>query len=162
MIVHQWSDASYIEDQDMWRHNGIFRDVWLAALPEKFIRDITATTVLSDDFSHATLTVAVDGGDTCEAERIDPDAMSVATTTVTDGVATFEVENPALWSNEDPNCYTLIVRNSTDGAVTEVQRQIVGFRTVEIRDQQLWVNGVSIKIQGVNRHDDHPDFGYAV
>ena len=49
-----------------------------------------------------------------------------------------------------------------DGTVLEVQRQTVGFRTVEIRDQQLWVNGVSIKILGVNRHDDHPDFGYAV
>lgn len=162
VIVHQYSDASYIEDQDMWRHNGIFRDVWLAALPQSYIRDITATSELSDDFSHARMTVLVDGGDDCEAELIDPDLMSVGSAAVTDSVATFELENPALWSNEDPNCYTLIVRNSTDGEVAEVQRQIVGFRTVEIRDQQLWVNGVSIKIQGVNRHDDHPDFGFAV
>lgn len=162
VIVHQYSDASYLEDQDMWRHNGIFRDVWLAALPQKFIRDVLATTDLSDDFSHGTLNVRVDGGDRLEAELFDPDAMSVGSVDVVDGIATLEIERPALWSNETPNCYTLHVRNSTEGEVREVQRQIVGFRTVEIRDQQLWVNGVSIKIQGVNRHDDHPDFGFAV
>lgn len=162
VIVHQWSDASYLEDQDMWRHNGIFRDVWLAALPQKFVRDITVTTDLNEDFSHATLNVQVDGGDVCVAELIDPDAMVVASVSIENGSATFEINDPALWSNEAPNCYTLLVRNSTDGEITEVQRQLVGFRTVEIRDQQLWVNGVSIKIQGVNRHDDHPDFGFAV
>lgn len=162
VIVHQWSDASYLEDQDMWRHNGIFRDVWLAALPQNAIRDIIATSELSDDFSHATLTVQVDGGVDCQAELIDPDMMPVAKVDVVDSVATFEFQHPALWSSESPNCYTLVVRNNSNGEVQEVQRQLVGFRTVEIRDQQLWVNGVSIKIQGVNRHDDHPDFGFAV
>ncbi len=162
VIVHQYSDASYLEDQDMWRHNGIFRDVWLAALPQHYIRDILITTELSDDFSHASMTVQVDGGDALEATLIDPEAMEVATMDVVGGSVTFEVENPGLWSSETPNCYTLLVRNSSNGELQEVQRQTVGFRRVEIRDQQLWVNGVSIKIQGVNRHDDHPDFGFAV
>lgn len=162
VIVHQYSDASYLEDQDMWRHNGIFRDVWLAALPQQFIRDVLATTEIADDFSHAALTVQVDGGDALEAELFDPEAMSVGAVDVVNGQAVFEIDDPALWSNEYPACYTLLVRNRTDGEVQEVQRQLIGFRTVEIRDQQLWVNGVSIKIQGVNRHDDHPDFGFAV
>lgn len=162
VIVHQYSDASYLEDQDMWRHNGIFRDVWLAALPQNYIRDIDAKTELSDDFSHASLTVQVDGGDALEAVLIDPEAMEIETRELVDGTTSFEVDDPLLWSNEEPICYTLLVRNRTNGEITEVQRQTVGFRHVEIRDQQLWVNGVSIKIQGVNRHDDHPDFGYAV
>ncbi len=162
VIVHQYSDASYLEDQDMWRHNGIFRDVWLAALPCNYVRDITVTTDLADDFARATMTVMVDGGDDVEVTLYDPDGAEVATQPVTDGVATFDVDAPFLWSNEDPQGYALLVRNRTSGEITEVQRQTVGFRTVEIRDQQLWVNGVSIKIQGVNRHDDHPDFGFAV
>ncbi|MCA9834257.1 MAG: DUF4981 domain-containing protein [Thermomicrobiales bacterium] len=160
--VHQWSDASYLEDQDMWRFNGIFRDVWLAALPENHIRDITVTTDIDSDFLSAMMKVVVDGGDDLEASLYDPDAMLVATLPVVHGVADFTVENPMLWSNETPQCYTLLVRNRTGDDLLEVQRQTVGFRTVEIRDQQLWINGVSVKIQGVNRHDDHPDFGFAV
>lgn len=162
VIVHQWSDASYLEDQDMWRHNGIFRDVWLVALPQNYIRDITVTTSLNESFSQATLNLSIDGGDDLEAELIGPDAMSLGTIAIQNGAASVTLDNPLLWSNETPNCYTLVVRNSTGGEITEVQRQLIGFRTVEIRDQQLWVNGVSIKIQGVNRHDDHPDFGFAV
>lgn len=160
--VHQWSDASYLEDQDMWRFNGIFRDVWLAALPQQFIRDVTVTTDIASDYAEATMHVAVDGGATLEASLYDPDAMLVATSPVENGSVSFRVEQPALWSNETPQCYTLLIRNSADGQLLEVQRQTVGFRTVEIRDQQLWINGGSVKIQGVNRHDDHPDFGYAV
>lgn len=162
VIVHQWSDASYIEDQDMWRHNGIFRDVWLAGLPQNFIRDVLVSTELADDFSSAVVTAKVDGGDNLEAVLIDPDAMPVASAEVRTGKVSFELDDPALWSNENPFCYTLLIRNTTNGELTEVQRQTIGVRKVEIRDQQLWVNGVSIKIQGVNRHDDHPDFGYAV
>jgi beta-galactosidase/beta-glucuronidase len=169
--VHQWSDASYLEDQDMWRFNGIFRDVWLAALPETHIHDVEARGVLADDMRSASLEVSVTvrGKDetSLEATLLDPDGAEVVTTTLGgDGGAyqeSISVDAPRLWSSETPNCYTLLVRHrDPDGAVIEVQRQTLGFRTIEIRDQQLWVNGVSIKIQGVNRHDDHPDFGYAV
>ncbi|HVL22951.1 MAG TPA: glycoside hydrolase family 2 TIM barrel-domain containing protein [Thermomicrobiales bacterium] len=168
--VHQWSDASYVEDQDMWRFNGIFRDVWLAALPQAHVHDVATRTALADDFSSATLTIDVTTrgeAESIDVSLFDPDGGEV-------GSATFAPEGehlsaeipfafPRLWSAETPNCYTLLVRNrSLTGEVLEVQRQTVGFRTVEIHDQQLWVNGVSIKIQGVNRHDDHPDFGYAV
>ena len=168
--VHQWSDASYLEDQDMWRFNGIFRDVWLAALPETHIHDVHARPVLGNDFSSATLEIDVTlrgrAEGTVEALLLGPDGGEVGTVTLEGGETrsgSIAVDAPALWSNETPNLYTLILRNlDADGTVREVQRQVTGFRTVEIRDQQLWVNGVSIKIQGVNRHDDHPDFGYAV
>jgi beta-galactosidase/beta-glucuronidase len=168
--VHQWSDASYLEDQDMWRFNGIFRDVWLAALPETHIHDVHARPVLTDDFSSATLEIDVTlrgGSDgTVEAVLLGPDGVEAGTVTLDGGEThsgSIAVDAPALWTSETPHLYTLLLRNlDADGMVREVQRQTVGFRTVEIRDQQLWLNGVSIKIQGVNRHDDHPDYGFAV
>jgi len=169
--VHQWSDASYLEDQDMWRLNGIFRDVWLAALPLTHLHDLEARGVLAADLASATLEVTAtlrgDTPTTLEAVLLDPDRVEVGTATLDGADATREasipVPSPRSWSSETPNCYTLLVRHlDASGGLLEVQRQTVGFRTVEIRDQQLWVNGVSIKIQGVNRHDDHPDFGYAV
>lgn len=179
--VHQWSDASYVEDQDMWRFNGIFRDVWLAALPETHIRDIAVSTDLDISASSATLDVDVTirnqdkhpAVSHLEAVLVAPDGAEAGTATIGDGrhdtgatgtsTGTISVSQPLLWSAETPNCYTVLIRHSDgDGNVREIQRQTVGFRHIEIRDQQLWVNGVSIKIEGVNRHDDHPDFGYAV
>ncbi len=167
--VHQWSDASYVEDQDMWRFNGIFRDVWLAAIPEHHVHDISARPMFDEDVQSARLEVEVTlrGSAELDATLLDPDGVEVATIPLepVNDVRRghFEVDSPRLWSAETPNRYTLLVRNrGKDGTLREVQRQTVGFRTVEIHDQQLWVNGVSIKIQGVNRHDDHPDFGYAV
>ena len=173
--VHQWSDASYLEDQDMWRLNGIFRDVWLMAIPETHIHDVATRTTLSDDFASATLNIDVEARDkarrspasTLDAVLIAPDGSEAGATTLNaeqqQHHGSIVVANPLLWSAERPHLYTLLVRHRDgDGTLLEVQRQPVGFRLVEIRDQQLWVNGVSIKIQGVNRHDDHPDFGYAV
>ena len=170
--VHQWSDASYLEDQDMWRFNGIFRDVWLAALPQAYIEDVEARAELGDTFDTGTLrlNVTVVGRDdvthSIDATLFDADGAEVGMQTFAGESplgAEIPLSEPRLWSPEDPYCYTLLVRNRAgDGEIVEVQRQTVGFRKVEIRDQQLWVNGVSIKIQGVNRHDDHPDYGYAV
>ena len=169
--VHQWSDASYLEDQDMWRFNGIFRDVWLAALPDTPILDVDARASLDLEQNSAQVDIDVTLGNdlttTIEAELIDPWGESAGTADL-DGTGTarsgaIAVTDVLPWTSETPNCYTLLLRNRDErGDVVEVQRQTIGFRQVEIRDQQLWVNGVSIKIQGVNRHDDHPDFGFAV
>ncbi|MGB3329306.1 MAG: glycoside hydrolase family 2 TIM barrel-domain containing protein [Thermomicrobiales bacterium] len=162
--VLQWSDASYLEDQDMWRFNGIFRDVWLMALDPAHIRDVSWRTTLDDAFSTATLDVEIDAGsgtaDGVSLSLVAPDGAVVA-----EGAAgrALAVERPLLWTAETPNRYTLLVEHrDDDGALREFLAIPVGFRTVEIRDRQLWVNGVSIKLQGVNRHDDHPDFGYAI
>ncbi len=181
--VRQWSAASYLEGQDMWRLNGIFRSVWLHAADPVHLRDVHLTTTFADgDLTDATLHVrawlrnlgdAPSPGGTLRADLLDPDGTSVGTATLTaDHVparaeaalrATIAVAGPALWSAETPALYTLLLTHeSADGDVRAAYRQPVGFRTVEIRDRQLWVNGVSIKLQGVNRHDFHPDYGYAV
>lgn len=160
VVVHQWSDASYVEDQDMWRHNGIFRDVWLAALPQQAITDVTITYDLADDLASVTGTIAItmDGGDReLSVKIVDATGDTVFTADGTRAIP-FVLDTVDLWSPESPSCYTLLILNDED----EIQRQTIGFKKVEIRESQLFINGVSFKIQGVNRHDDHPDFGYAV
>ncbi|MGB3307136.1 MAG: glycoside hydrolase family 2 TIM barrel-domain containing protein [Thermomicrobiales bacterium] len=180
--VLMWSDASYLEDQDMWRLNGIFRDVWLAALDPVHVRDITIRTTFDDQIQNATLDLRLQlrnaSGETAAASfdvvLFDPTGTVVHEqefSTITD-LPAFEsneiqgvigIPSPLPWTAETPNLYTLLVTNTApDGTAREILRQPVGFRRIEVRDHQLWVNGVSIKIQGVNRHDDHPDYGYAV
>jgi len=184
--ILQWSDASYLEDQDMWRLNGIFRDVWLLALDPVHIRDVLVQTVLASDFQHATLKVYSSFRPTSainddhrariELSLIAPDGSIVRTWggSFGEGVPPnglgvggsgeiTGIDNPLLWTAETPNLYTLLIEHyDGTGNLREILRQPVGFRKIEIRDRQLWINGASIKIQGVNRHDDHPDFGYAV
>jgi len=170
--VHQWSDASYLEDQDMWRLNGIFRDVWLMALPETHIQDIAARTTFGKYRLSAKLDIDVtlnrdDGKATVEAALLDlwgdPAGEAKVKGKGTERKGTIRLDQVRHWTPDTPACYTLLVRHlDASGNVREVQRQTVGFREIEIRDQQLWVSGVPVKIQGVNRHDDHPDFGYAV
>lgn len=181
--VLQWSDASYLEDQDMWRFNGIFRDVWLMALDPAHIGDLWYEMDLGDDAGNGILLAhyAYGNPDIVKSAAltwvlIDPYGtisreFSGGSSTPPDdragiGGGTLGIglrERPLLWSAETPNRYTLLVENrDRDGELREILTIPVGFRTVEIRDGQLWVNGVSVKLQGVNRHDGHPDYGYAV
>jgi beta-galactosidase/beta-glucuronidase len=179
--VQQRSDASYLEDQDMWRLNGIFRGVWLSSAAHLHVEDISTRTAFNEDRSHASLSVgialtnagsAVDG--TSALVRL-TDASGEVVAEVSQAVGrvaaggastietTLEVPAPDLWSAESPSLYgltvTLVDANDSNGESVGVE---VGFRDIEIRDRQLFVNGHSIKIQGVNRHDFHPDYGYAV
>ncbi len=182
--VRQWSASSYLEDQDMWRLNGIFRGVWLHAADPVHLRDVHLTTTFDDDtMTDASLHVRawlrnlgedVAPGAELRAELIGPDGQTITTVgigysgTIAAGdeqeIGTdIAVSAPALWTAETPSLYTLLLSYvAANGNVQAVYRQPVGFRTVEIRDRQLWVNGVPVKLQGVNRHDFHPDYGYAV
>ena len=181
--VFQWSDGSYLEDQDMWRLNGIFRDVRLTARPEVFVRDVEARALLDERCGHgrleAVLSLRNSGSRKSKAlcaavSLLDPLGRVVekARLELRAGVAAgreatltgrLRVDAPLLWSAEAPNLYTLLVSlYGEDGAVTEVIRQNVGFRRVEIKGGVFQFNGVPIKLQGVNRHDTHPDLGYAV
>ncbi|MGC4190023.1 MAG: glycoside hydrolase family 2 TIM barrel-domain containing protein [Thermomicrobiales bacterium] len=182
--VLQWSDASYLEDQDMWRFNGIFRDVWLMALHPAHIRDLWYETDLDGGAGNGVLKMHLNYASP-EATKVDaltwvlvaPDGSVVTefggrVRSVPEGAETgfaggtsniLLKEKPLLWTAETPNRYTLLVE-SRDGTgdLREILAIPVGFRKIEIRDRQLWVNGVSVKLQGVNRHDDHPDYGYAI
>jgi len=179
--VFQWSDGSYLEDQDMWRLSGIFRDVYLVAAPQVHIRDVYINTNLDNAYENATLTVKSYiknyNNDKCQnysviAELYDDKSNRVlqsesSITLETGEETTLEMQsainNPAKWSAEIPYLYTLLLSlKSEDGILFETQSFTVGFRKVEIKNQQLLVNGTSVKLKGVNRHDTHPDLGHAV
>jgi beta-galactosidase/beta-glucuronidase len=181
--VFQWSDASYLEDQDMWRMSGIFRDVYLTATPAVHMRDVRIRTPLSNHYTDATLQAQVtlrnygiqpSAGYKINARLVDANGAGLAQQILdvpVAGGAGQEVSLPLqamasgahLWSAEDPSLYTLLLSLvDPSGAVVEVESFRVGFRQVEIKDQQLFVNGVSVKLKGVDRHDTHPDLGHAV
>jgi beta-galactosidase/evolved beta-galactosidase subunit alpha len=180
--VLQWSDASYLEDQDMWWLSGIFRDVYLLALPQTAIYDYKVQTELDDRYQDAKLRLGVTlrnfGGTaetlTLKARLLDADGKNVlnrplaAKATVEGGAAvTVEVagavERPHKWSAEDPYLYTLIVSSkNTEGQAVEHFTAKVGFRRCEKRGPVFLVNGVAVKLKGVNRHDFDPDCGRAV
>ncbi len=173
--VYKWSDGTYLEDQDFWRLSGIFRDVYLLGVPRATIRDVVTRADLVNDYKDGVLEANIElinyMEDDCAAELtvkflekgeiigektveavLEADGPTVAQ-------VRFEVADCDRWTAETPNLYTLLVSLSSDEG--DVYQKIdVGFKKVEIRDQQLFVNGVSVKLRGVNRHDTHSELGH--
>ena len=188
--VYRWSDGSYLEDQDMWRFSGIYRQVYLFATPQVHIRDFAVRTDLDDNYTDATLMVrpvianfnSPDiRGWTVEAQLYDAEkrpvlmeAMSRSVTSIIHerypqrgnvpfGLLRTTIKNPHKWSVELPYLYTLVLTlRDSGGKAVEIESCRVGFRQVEIKDGQLFVNGKSIKLFGVNRHETDPDYGRAI
>jgi beta-galactosidase len=177
----RWSDGSYLEDQDMWRMSGIFRDVYLWAPPNLHIRDFEIKTDLDADYRDATLGASITvenvtaspAAVTVEAVLQDPAGKAVAAPRIemqvnpggTGGQAAVSasIPNPLKWSAESPNLYKLLLTlKDSAGQVLEVIPANVGFRKVEIREGNLLVNGRRILIKGVNRHEFDPDRGQAI
>ncbi len=146
VVVFTYSDATYLEDQDCFRYNGIFRSVWLISRPENHIHDLDIRTT-------------IDGKVTVDCTFIGEETEVKAT--VYDGevaLPTLSVENPRLWTAETPNLYTLVVE-----AGGEYIKKKIGFRSITVSDKcELMVNGVAIKLKGVNRHDTSATTGYTV
>ncbi|MDR0397059.1 MAG: DUF4981 domain-containing protein [Oscillospiraceae bacterium] len=177
VLVRQWSDATYLEDQDKWRLNGIFRDVSLLCLPPVHIWDLAADAGLADDMSTGMLYVGVDvldgfgmipGGVSVIAELYDDPSnppIWAQEQAVTPGEPRFAarfsaaVPNARRWTAETPNLYELVVTLSRDGQIMQSQCVRVGFRRIDISNGVLLVNGAPIKIKGVNRHDFNAKLG---
>ncbi len=181
--VYRWSDGSYLEDQDMWRFSGIYRDVYLFSTPPLHIRDFAVHTDLDSRYRDATLRLRVTVHN--YADRPSSPAGLLATVTrdarakagirlsaavpslparaeTTLTLSTL-VRNPAKWTAETPNLYRLVLSLRTPGdSVVEATGATFGFRKVEIRDGRFLVNGVPILLKGVDRHEHHPRFGRAV
>jgi beta-galactosidase len=188
--VYRWSDGSYLEDQDMWRLSGIHRKVYLFATPKVHIRDFFVRSTLDDLCQDGILMIRPKlvtyadvplQGWTVQARlyddrnepvlgeplRIEARAILNERYPQRDNVpfALMEATIPAAkkWSAETPHLYTLVLSlHDADGTVVEAESCKVGFRKVEIKDGQLLVNGRSIKLFGVNRHEHDPDHGRAV
>ena len=183
--VYKYSDGSYLEDQDFWRFGGIHRDVLLYHTPDVRLRDV-AVRASMDGVLQINPQFSVYNGETGDGYRLVATLFDGTRPVGIDSVAAAEVldlqhkaarmnewypqrghrkfarmemkvENPRLWSVEHPNLYTLCLQlQNADGKTVESVTQKVGFRTIAIKGGQLLINGLPIKIRGVNRHEHDP------
>lgn len=170
--VYQWSDGSYIEDQDMWWLSGIFRDVYLIAKPQTSVQDVFIQAKLDENYENGVLDIetTIDNlvpGLTLEVLLLDQQHKEIAKRSTAANDATLNVSLPVVhpkkWSAESPYLYhLLLILKDKAGEVVEAIPNKVGFRTVELKDGVMLVNGVPIMLKGVNRHDHHPVYGKAV
>lgn len=173
--VYQWSDGSYIEDQDQWWLSGIFRDVHLLAFSSKArIEDFAIHADLDAEYVNASLTVQLDLALQEHAELAvelrSPNGeellisdRSTVSSNATTFVKSFDVKKPKKWTAETPMLYRLQIKLSdSDGKDIQTIQHPFGFRKVEIKNGILTVNGSRLLFRGVNRHEHHPRFGRAV
>ena len=151
--VFKWSDGSFLEDQDMFRFHGIFRDVTLWSKPKDGIWDFAVRTKLAEDYKSAT--IAVEGCPGAAAALFDAAGAKVGNFAA-DG-APLEVKDVRLWSSEDPYLYTLVLRKGGD-----IRSKKVGFKEQKVVGNTFYVNGKPVKVKGVNRHECDPDNGRTV
>lgn len=169
--VYRWSDASFLEDQDFWRLSGIFRDVYLWKSAPHRLRNFEAVGDYDPGSGQGVVTIKADVSDQArvEVEILDPShGHTLAQTTLVRldrhrylGEITLPDIRP--WSAETPELYPLVLSvRDADGTLQEVVAQRMGFRRVEIQSGVLMVNGVPIKLKGVNRHEHDPDSGHVI
>lgn len=180
--VFRWCDGSYLEDQDGWRMAGIFRDVYLFSTPDTHLRDFFLTTDLDDAYRDAVLNAEVkvkNYSATAEAaSQVEVllynnnkqliQSASVPVKALKGGEETtvqlkLNVKNPKKWSHETPHLYPVyLLRKDAAGQIIEVLTCDTGFREIEVRDRQVWLNGQSIIFKGVNRVEHDPVHGKTV
>jgi beta-galactosidase len=186
LMVIKWSDASWIEDQDHWRHGGLHRSVYVEARGITRIDDLAVVADYDPATSAGTLMVTAkihgDSAGWSVRARLDDAAGKFVAAMPAAAVAQFPAEASSVaqlvasyqfagyqsvlthqlasvqpWSSEQPTLYRLVTELlDADGKVHEAHQQMVGFRRVEVRDRRLLINGKPIVIMGVNRHDHHP------
>lgn len=168
--VYQWSDGTYLEDQDMWWESGIFRDVELIGVPKDGINDYKVIADLDDEYKNGIFKVEAFLCTTKEVnvtfELVDAGENTVFTKTVVakEGKACIDevIADVNHWTAETPYLYKLFMTVEDDGQIVEVIPQNVGFRNIRLNGETFLVNGVAIKFKGVNRHDYSPQNGRVV
>lgn len=164
VLVLKWCDGTYLEDQDKLRMSGIFRDVYLLVRPENHIRDLRIEGILNEDFTQGNIEISWDfkgteqpvavtvwdqQGNICGEGSVDYENRAEK--------LTIEIAEPSLWSPEVPYLYQLEIRAGGEKILEET-----GFRHICIKDAVVYINGVPVKIKGVNRHDSDPETGYTI
>ena len=169
--VWKWTSSSWCEDQDFYRFSGIFRDVFLYAVPCAHVEDLSVVTTLNDTFDEGTLSVSIkaDGDGIASVKLYELGDLSVEKydrakllleefdielrdKELCEGSC--NVKNPLLWSAEKPNLYEVkIIVKDSHGNETEFISQLAGFRRFEMVDGLMKLNGKRIVFKGVNRHE---------
>ncbi|MFD8716600.1 glycoside hydrolase family 2 TIM barrel-domain containing protein [Streptomyces sp. NPDC059629] len=151
--VHQWSAASYLEDQDQWWLPGIFRDVTLLARPAGGIEDVWLRTGYDDGRGRVQTQLTAEAAAFPVTLRIPELGVERVWETAAD-VAPFDIPGVEPWSAELPRLYDVTVSSAAESITLRA-----GFRTVEIRGDRFLVNGRRVVFHGMNRHEAHPERG---
>lgn len=186
VVVVKWSAHSYAEDQDQWWMGGLHRDCHLEARAATRIESLSCDAAYNHISGAGSLTVSTRIGGTEHPQKgwkvrttIESLSKKKLAKTVSSAVPhrhvapmrftgfevdeTFNIDGVSPWSAEHPERSRVLVELiNPDGMVAEVHTQLVGFRSVEIRERQFFVNGQPIWFFGVNRHDHHPERGKAL
>ena len=180
--VYRYSAGSYMEDQDMWRLSGIFRNVTLWSAPEEHVRDFSLTTDLDPSYRDGLLRVSAkirnystvaepagrlqvelvtrEGITTIGQASVDVPALAAGEEREVS--ASIAVRDPAKWTAETPNLYTAVLSLTSNGRPSEFLSARIGFRKIEIKNAVFTINGVPVKLKGANRHENWPDTGHYV
>ncbi|GAT32676.1 beta-galactosidase [Terrimicrobium sacchariphilum] len=186
-VVVKWSDATFIEDQDQWWMGGLHREVYLYSTAPVHIADVFAKGKLDEEYEDGLLDITVragfpgspEAGWKVAVQLFDakgkavfkkPSEKEIPVSGSAIGAydrllakLSIPVRKPLQWSAEIPNLYTVVVTLiSPSGQKVETTSTRIGFRSVEVRDRQLLVNGKCVLIHGVNRHDHHETLGKAL
>ncbi|MCR5755890.1 MAG: DUF4981 domain-containing protein [Acetatifactor sp.] len=159
VLVLKWCDGSYLEDQDKFRMSGIFRDVYILSRPKNHIRDFFVTTDYNPVTKDAQINIKIEyEGElrTANIKLLDDNGFFIQEQTAFSEVRFF-LDDAKAWSAETPFLYTLYFETEQ-----EVIVQRVGIRTIEVKDGVVLLNGVPIRLKGVNRHDFDPRTGYRI
>lgn len=180
--VYKWCDGSYLEDQDMWRFAGIFRDVDLYVRPKTYLQDYSVHAEPSADFSKAKINLKLNlenrsgtnytglkveariSGFTNSGNPVDIQLskkdISIQANSSQSFVLNGEMINPRLWSAETPDLYELFLTlKNAKNEILETAKCRFGVRKIEVRGDIFTINGKAVKLKGVNRHEQHPRTG---
>lgn len=165
--VFRWCDGTYLEDQDFFRYSGVGRDCYLYTRTANHIEDIRITPDLDAQYKDGTLQIDIQmkGKGTVDLKLLDKEGKEVTTAQVKGSgkqTASMTVSNPAKWTAETPNLYTLVANLQENGKTIESIPVKVGFRKIELKNGQILVNGQAVLFKGADHHEMDPDKGYVV
>ena len=166
-VVHKWSNGTFLECQDMFRENGIFRDVLLYEMPETYLYDVYYRTKETSKGWNLDINLALEGE--TEGYKVCAEIYSknklIATNTVSadkEALISFKNLDVISWNAEIPTLYTAFVTLYKGDEEIMTTRNYIGFKTVKIKKDIFTVNGKKIKVKGVNHHDTHYKNGYVM
>src|ERR1035437_4033236 len=180
--VYQWCDGSYLEDQDMWRMSGIFRDVDLLVRPKSYLQDYSVNAIPDNNYenAHVKIKANIENRSSKKINNLTLEARITGKTTSGKNVniefskkihSLAELSNnhlfletnlahPLIWSAETPYLYDLNLNLKNDkNEVIETCHWRFGVRKIEVKGEIFTINGKAVKLKGVNRHEQHPRTG---
>ncbi|TVP46698.1 MAG: DUF4981 domain-containing protein [Mongoliibacter sp.] len=179
--VYRFSDGSYLEGQDFWRLSGIKRDVFLYATPQLYLEDFKIQAGLSNAYKDGEFDLKMtfknndkqrlDGKvefsltDPASNIEIGQSSLNISLNAGSENMENWNLHIPDVnkWSAEKPFLYNLLIKHfDNSGNLLQVIKEEVGFRSVEINNSQLLVNGEPVLVKGVNRHEHHPEYGHYI